>query len=257
MIVSSHDPIPVALVETSGEQDNNTSPVHYVIMGIPVQSYEQRQKVSRLLFIAVLWMLLVCVDHTVNINYSLKNGKDLHLCRQIQARLQGRSYNSDYTTFMNVTLVAYVISWGVALSIPCIGYTGAKRRRKGHINMFRVFGGCFGGISVMVSIDNISSAVSSATLSQANFDQMHESCRRLEQDAKVSYIIFGAISLLLACTQFAAFVFASFCLLKSCSAPKNGCSYVFLSSFGVTLCCEDYWYNLFSIYCLIRHYDIP
>ena len=75
--------------------------------------------------------------------------------------------------------------------------------------MFRVFGGCFAGVSVLVAIDNISAAVSSASLSQANFDRMHESCRRLAQDAKVSYSIFGVISLLLACTQLAAFVVAN------------------------------------------------
>lgn len=204
MIPDSQDPIPVAC-----EDDDNARTVPYVIMGIPVQSFEQRQKISRMLYIAVLWMLLVSVDHTANINYSSVNGRDLHLCRQIQARSQGRSYETDYDNYSRITVVAYIISWGVALLIPCIGYTGAKRRRRGHINVFRVFGGCFAGVSVLVAIDNISAAVSSASLSEANFDRMHESCRRLAQDAKVSYLIFGIISLLLACTQFAAFVVAN------------------------------------------------
>ena len=208
----SVDILPVA-EETNLQPSNyGLSLTTHVVLGIPVQSKAQAKKVTRLLWIAMGWMVMVSIDHSVSIDYLNSNSKDLYNCRQYNAAANGDSdkvANTNNTTYSNFLLAGYIISWVVAIAIPCIGYSGAKRRLRGHINVFRVFGGCFACISCYVTIDNFISAYRAANLSEDYFDKVHESCARLARAAELKYITFGVISLLLASTQCLAFGFAS------------------------------------------------
>jgi len=80
---------------------------------------------------------------------------------------------------------------------------------RGHINVFRVFGGCFACISTLVAVDNFLNAHKISIMTEEYLDQVHESCARLAVNAEPIHIAFGCISLLLAVTQFSAFVFAN------------------------------------------------
>ena len=181
----------------------------HVVLGIPVQSLEQADKVRRLLWISFGWMSMVTIDHSCSIHYSNVNAKDLYECRQVTASESGRpSTTTDPETYANFVLAGYIFSWVIGLAIPCIGYSGAKKRLRGHINVFRVFGGCFSFISWIVTIDNFMAAYSASNLSQEYFDQAHDSCARLATDAELIHIVFGVISMMLAMTQCAAFGFA-------------------------------------------------
>ena len=188
-----------------------TPDVHFVVMGIPVQSTAQAKKISRLLWIAFGWFIFVCIDHSASIHYSAINSKDLYDCQKITAAAngQGSTNTGDSEQYNTFVLVGYVLSWIVATSIPCIGYSGAKRRLRGHINVFRVFGGCFACISTLVAVDNFLNAHKISIMTEEYLDQVHESCARLAVNAEPIHIAFGCISLLLAVTQFSAFVFAN------------------------------------------------
>jgi hypothetical protein len=188
-----------------------STPVHFVVMGIPVQSLLQAKKISRLLWIAFGWFIFVCIDHSASIHYSTINAKDLYDCQKITAAAngQGSTNTGDSEQYNSFVLVGYVLSWIVATSIPCIGYSGAKRKLRGHINVFRVFGGCFACISTLVAVDNFLNAHKISIMTEEYLDQVHESCARLAVNAEPIHIAFGCISLLLAVTQFSAFVFAN------------------------------------------------
>ena len=201
------------------QDDDNTIPVAqehsddgviHVVMGIPVQSAEQAHKITRLLRISFAWMIMVTIDHSAAIHYSQMHAKDLHTCRQVNAAANGqRTSTSDYDTYRFFVIIGYVLSWLVALGIPCIGYSGAKRRLRGHINVFRIFGGCFGGMSVFVTIDNFMHAARARYYTEAYYHTIHPACARLAIDAEVTYSIFTVISLGLTITQVLAAVFAN------------------------------------------------
>jgi hypothetical protein len=185
------------------------APYTYLVVGIPVQSIDQARKVQRLLWISLAWMIMVSIDHTASILYSNMHARDLHNCRTATVQASDSPRSTDYQTYTSLVLVGYIISWCVAIAIPCIGYTGARRRLRGHINVFRLFGGCFAGISIIVTLDNLLSALRAGSLTEEYYNSIHASCRNLAINAEITYSIFGFISFLLAMTQCTAFSFAN------------------------------------------------
>ena len=138
----------------------------FVVMGIPLQTREQARSVKHLMTIAIVWLVLVSIDTLCQLVYSLENSEDYHTCRLRTVPHQHdaqRDEIGDLDTYRRYTVIAYAFSFIVAVSIPLIGYVGARKRLRSHINVsFVSLSLCF--ITTLPNLSIQSSTPSAAIL---------------------------------------------------------------------------------------------
>ena len=113
----------------------NIPPQHqiasYVVMGIPVQLLSQKIRVRNLMVVALVWSFLVLVDQTSQLAYTVSNFQQTRECYENQT-LADTEGGSEDLTLIYITFIPSVI---VGAGIPLLGYFGALRRYKAHINV--------------------------------------------------------------------------------------------------------------------------
>lgn len=186
------------------ESDYGDQGMGHNVLGITVANYDQKWKLERLLRLAILWLIFVCIDHTANLVHILVNADSLQACRK--ANSFTHTEDIDTTAFRSVMTLLYIFSFGVAISVPITAYMGAKRRRRSYIAMIRIFALLLSLASFALMIQHFTLSVSNAANEQSYEQRMHTNCAQLSRNAGQLYMVFGFLAMLLGCTQCAMFV---------------------------------------------------
>ena len=94
----------------------------YNVLGITVGDIDHKTKLEKLFRLSIMWLVVVCIDHTANLVQVLVNADGLQECRDANTFTKAETMDSQ--AFRAVLIVGYLISFGVTFSIPMLAYVG-------------------------------------------------------------------------------------------------------------------------------------